>query len=165
MDMNLGRLQDIVKGRGAWCTAVDGATKSWTRLNHWTRGWTQRPWSASLSSDISAASYITGRAVILQSPSAPVVGFSWFSSYLSDCNFQISPKISLLYLPSNSSLSWVLGTFPRWSHLFPWIQLSPLQGIPKRELWLWNLSLEICLCVTDPCWIDTSKSCRQFRLS
>ena len=33
MDMNLGRLQDIVKGRGAWCAAVDGVTKSWTQLS------------------------------------------------------------------------------------------------------------------------------------
>ena len=29
MDMNLSKLQEIVKDRGAWC-AVHGVTKSWT---------------------------------------------------------------------------------------------------------------------------------------
>ena len=32
MDMNLGKLWDIVKDREAWCAAVHGITKSWTRL-------------------------------------------------------------------------------------------------------------------------------------
>ena len=35
MDMSLGKLQDIVKDRGAWCVAVHGVTKSWTLLRHW----------------------------------------------------------------------------------------------------------------------------------
>ena len=30
MDMNLSKLQEIVKDRGAWCAAVHGFTKSWT---------------------------------------------------------------------------------------------------------------------------------------
>ena len=33
MDMNLSKLQEIVKDREAWCSAVHGVTKSWTRLN------------------------------------------------------------------------------------------------------------------------------------
>ena len=33
MDMNLSKLQEIVKGRRAWHDAVDGVTKSWTRLS------------------------------------------------------------------------------------------------------------------------------------
>ena len=33
MDMNLSKLQEIVKDRGAWCAAVHGFTKSWTRLS------------------------------------------------------------------------------------------------------------------------------------
>ena len=33
MDMNLNRLWEIVKDRGAWCTAVCGAAKSQTRLS------------------------------------------------------------------------------------------------------------------------------------
>ena len=32
MDMNLGKLQEMVRGREAWCFAVHGVTKSWTRL-------------------------------------------------------------------------------------------------------------------------------------
>jgi len=33
MDMNLSKLPEILEDRGAWCTAVDGVTKSWTQLS------------------------------------------------------------------------------------------------------------------------------------
>ena len=33
MDMNLGKLQEIVRGREAWCATVHGVTESWTRLD------------------------------------------------------------------------------------------------------------------------------------
>ena len=32
MDMNLGKLREMVRGREAWCTAVHGVAKSRTRL-------------------------------------------------------------------------------------------------------------------------------------
>ena len=36
MDMNLSKLHEIVKDRGAWCAAMDGDTKSRTRLSNFT---------------------------------------------------------------------------------------------------------------------------------
>ena len=33
MDVNLSKLWDIVKDRGAWGAAVHGVAKSWTRLS------------------------------------------------------------------------------------------------------------------------------------
>ena len=36
MDMNLGRLQELVMNRESWCAAVHGVTKSWTWLSDWT---------------------------------------------------------------------------------------------------------------------------------
>ena len=33
VDMNLSKLQEIVKDREAWCAAVYGVVKSWTQLS------------------------------------------------------------------------------------------------------------------------------------
>ena len=37
MDVSLSKLQEIVKDRKAWHAVVHGITKSWTRLNNWTK--------------------------------------------------------------------------------------------------------------------------------
>ena len=34
--MSLSKLWKIVEARGAWCAAVTGVVKSWTRFSHWT---------------------------------------------------------------------------------------------------------------------------------
>ena len=39
MDMNLSKLQEIVKDREAWCAAVPGIKKSWTWLTAKQQQW------------------------------------------------------------------------------------------------------------------------------
>ena len=36
MDMNLGKLWEMVRDREAWCAAVQGIVKRWTQLGDWT---------------------------------------------------------------------------------------------------------------------------------
>ena len=45
MDMNLGKCQETVSNKEAWCAAVHGVMNGWTRLGNW-KTTPEYPWSS-----------------------------------------------------------------------------------------------------------------------
>ena len=60
MNMNLGKLQEMVRDREAWCAAIHGATKSQTWLSDWTTTRSKQRKSREWHYDLLSRSYGLG---------------------------------------------------------------------------------------------------------
>ena len=81
MDMNLGKLQEIVRGTEAWHAAVHGVTKSWTPLSNWTElNWIAIRSNQAVSNEISLE-YSLEEALMLKLKFQSIGHLMWRSTH------------------------------------------------------------------------------------
>ena len=93
VDMSLSKLWEIVKDREAWCAAVHGVAKSWTRLSDWT---------ATCNYRLSSIAKVTKLAFLLNMPLFSL-NFPWEINWGANSReFLLSASVTR---PSDPSLS------------------------------------------------------------
>ena len=128
MDMNLGKLWEMVRDREAWCAAIHRVTKSWTRLGDWT--------TIHLLTGFAKDQKITYDLYHMGHKCAPVIS--------------VSLTLMLLLL-SHFSCVWLCATPQMAAHQAPpslgfsrqehWSGLPFPSPMHENEKWKWSLSV------------------------
>ena len=129
VDMSLSKLQELVKNREAWCAAINGVTKSQTRLGDWTVWYIYiyknyiffLDWSLTIS--VLPCLLYQSLKSVLSYVSSTTPAFFWLS--LVQNTFLPSPQLQSVCFRSEMSLLlieylWVLVLY-LFTHSFFWL--------------------------------------------
>ena len=126
MNMNLSKLQEIVKDREAWHAAVHGVAKSWTRLSNCT---TTTLWAAAFPSRVFPHHPLVAQLLCLT-----LVNCSFSPALSSAIDFYfLKQKKYLFFLPSSSF--WAFPSKGRLSHSYISFQTKIKWGVPSVLKW------------------------------
>ena len=103
MDRNLSKLQEIVKGREAWCTATHGVAKSWTRLSNWTAAKKLLFWATKF-----AVTYYSSHRKLIQKTISRTDGPTGPTPWASDLVPSLQVLLTLTMIPLDLPGCWGL---------------------------------------------------------